>query len=110
MIYEYKCSSCGSIDEISKSYKECSSIEVCKHCGSIMDRSYTVPNVVISSSYYSNILGGSTDSGSVSEMQRRYHDRTGSEMIPVGDQSSKVAPKKISYELPREILAKVHEQ
>lgn len=109
MLYDYKCKHCGKILEISKPHEESSMEELCVQCGTVMDRIYTVSHVVISNSYNSTILGGNTDRNSIAEMQKRYHDRTGSEMIPVGDSNSNVKRKSHEYELPREILAKAAE-
>lgn len=109
MLYDYKCKQCGKILEISKPHEESSREELCVQCGAVMDRIFTVSHVVISNSYNSNILGGNTDRNSITEMQKRYHDRTGSEMVPVGTDNGKVEAKRHSYEVPREILAKAAE-
>lgn len=46
-IYEYRCSVCGSEEEVRLSFEEMSLPQVCGTCGKPLKREVSVPNIVI---------------------------------------------------------------
>jgi len=109
MIYPYKCTSCKTCHEVYKTSVYASSIELCPSCGEVLQRVYTVPEISCTVVSHSKALGIDTSNKSaVKDMQKRYNDATGSNMIAIGNESPKVAQKKQSYDLPRELKAKIY--
>lgn len=94
MIYEFRCASCGNIQEIIRLYQEASEVAFCSSCGSEMQRIYSIPNISVPKlDYYDHGLGTYVSSKhDIKEAQRKYHDRTGSELVEVG--TDKIEPKK----------------
>lgn len=93
MIYEYACDKCKIETEVVKMSSECSNPEHCVICGAEMYRVWTVPAVSIpQSGYYNHGLGRYISSKQdVKDAQREHKDRTGYELIELGNE--KVKPK-----------------
>lgn len=110
MIYLYRCVQCGKEYDIIKSYKLAAREEICPDCSLVMQRVWTVPEIgkVYIEPWYSPAHGKMMKRASdLKDANKEYHDKTGSEMIEVGNEKVKHEPKRQEYTLPREVMAKL---
>lgn len=112
MIYPYRCLQCGRDYEIVKSMKDSSREEICPTCSLVLQRVFTVPQISIPDLDGYNPAFG-TSQRDAANAQAKYKEKSdGSEMIPVGndyESGSKLKPKTQSYEIPREVMAKLED-
>lgn len=102
MIYPFKCSKCGTYDEVVRPHELCSEPAFCPACSSLMDRVYTIPQFNCKVSKYSKVFGiDMANSGKVSDMRKAYYDKTGSEMVEIGNEKVKCAPVRHDYTIDR---------
>jgi len=88
MIYPYKCSKCGSEYDVYRPVSECSQTEICKECNQEMHRLYTVPHTIIRQSDYFHVGLGKriSNSSQVKDELKKYQERTGKELIEIGNE------------------------
>ena len=109
MTYVYACPHCKHEEEFIRPSTQCNLIEICPKCDQTMYKKFFAPIFSIEKGEYSISLGMNTTKSNIDRMKREYSDKTGSELVPIESGSSKVTPKKNHYELPNEIMAKIHE-
>lgn len=98
MIYEFRCPVCSKHEEVFRYAKDASDPLQCS-CGTEMLRVWNAPNIsIVNYGYWDHGLGTYVNSKSdITEAQRKYKDRTGSELIDVG--TDRINTKPIDHEI-----------
>jgi len=110
MIYQFKCNTCDIDYEVFRSVKESSEPMCCPACNNQMQRIYTVPHTIIKqSNYYHMGLGKQiTNNADVKDEYKKYKDRTGKEIIELGNEKLPEVKPKTNYELSHQETREVH--
>lgn len=100
MIYPYKCL-CGREYDVYRPASKCSEPEICPDCSQEMQRVYTIPHTIIRQSDYFHLGLGKriTNSGQVKDELKAYKDRTGKEIIELGNERLPKVEPKSTYDL-----------
>jgi predicted nucleic acid-binding Zn ribbon protein len=97
MVYQYACSKCNIESEVVKPHTECSNPEHCLICNTEMQRVWTVPQVncpIPPAGYYNHGLGRVINSKrDIRDAQIQHKDRTGFDLIELGNDKPKSKPK-----------------
>lgn len=114
MIYPFLCDACGYEVEAVRTSDHASDEEICPHCSIAMRRVYTPPQIapIQIMSFYSPAHGERIRGKShLKDLNKKYNDTTGNEIMEVGSDKSLISRKKKrqSYDLPREVMAKIEE-
>ena len=109
MTYVYHCPHCTHEEEFIRPSSQCNLIEICPKCSQTMYKKFFAPIFSIEKGEYSISLGMNSNKSNIDRMKKEYTEKTGSELVEVGDNSSKVSKKQTDYSLPKEIMAKIHE-
>lgn len=108
MVYAYLCPKCETSHDIIKGARDSGRIEYCPNCNKALQRVYTAPLISCTHSLYSEVHGfDMANKHAVKDMQRKYHDQTGSEMLPIGDQKQNFTPKRQEYTITRDMVESV---
>jgi hypothetical protein len=108
MIYPFRCPACGAYIEVVRPAAEASKVEQCV-CGQPMNRVYTVPQVTVEHvEGYDYGLGTYISSKAHKrDVLKRINEKTGQNLVEIGNEKLKVAPKRIDYTAPSEAWGKV---
>lgn len=110
MIYQFRCSPCNKDFDVYRPSKDSHLPEHCPDCKNQMDRVYTIPYMTVKQSdYFHYGLGKNiTNTSQVQDELKKYTDRTGKELIELGNEKlTKVAPKS-NYEFSETENKKLH--
>lgn len=102
MVYPFKCESCDVLHDIVRPYTAASNPANCPTCGAEMQRIYTVPRFNCTVSKPSRVFGiDMANKHAVDDMRRAYRDKTGSDMVEIGNERVTVAPRRSEYTIER---------
>ena len=101
MIYEYICPKCNLESEVIKPHQLSGSLEFCIVCNGKLKRIYSVPQVHVKNHGYYNygIDKYVSNKNDIKDAKKAYHDKTGSELIEVGNERPKAKRKTGKYDL-----------
>jgi hypothetical protein len=97
MIYPFKCDACGEYEEVIRPALEAGRPQTCA-CGLDMRRIYTVPHVNVQNLDGYN-LGLGCKQRDVKDKLAKIQAETGRELVEIGNERIKYAPKHNNYEL-----------
>jgi len=106
-LYDYRCPDCGVQFERYEPMSDSHEFAICE-CGQSADRIYAPSLVYVDNTqpHFNHGLGVKVNSRKdIREFQRAYKDRTGSELVEVGNERipTRNAPLRTEYETPRQL-------